>query len=337
MKKIALLFVALLILQLPIQAEQMQPVNPQTPLYTALLRYSSSIFKTEALEESVGYLAKGKRVDIYQVTPSRLLIGRDGKVLGYINRDKLDDYTVKNLQPSNIPNYPGVQNIAIVYVKEPVSVREAPNESSNSLIELTPGCRLALIGFQDGWGKLIFKKQYGYVDSRKLENRIPVDYVLQDTSGEYPIAAYTSFYNIATNEDNLSRIKNLEVSCDKFESIVLNPGERFDFNKLLGPYNARSGYHPAIVLVDGGSKLGYGGGTCQISSTLYNVILQLPGIQIDHRRPHGPSGASYLPHGADAAVGNKTQNLIFTNNYNFPVRIDGTVQDGALTIAIWRY
>ncbi|HPA61547.1 MAG TPA: VanW family protein, partial [Clostridia bacterium] len=58
--------------------------------------------------------------------------------------------------------------------------------------------------------------------------------------------------------------------------------------------------------------------------------------EILHRRPHGPSAASYLPHGADAAVGNKTQNFIIRNRYSFPIRIDGTAQDGALTIAVYR-
>jgi hypothetical protein len=337
MKKTAL-FLCLLLLPVYAFASQLQNAQPYSePLYTALLRYDSPIYKTEALEERAGFLAAGKRVDIYGITPSRLLIGREGAVLGFIKRDKLDDFTVENLQPENIPNYPGVQNTAIVYVSEDTSVRESPNSSSNSLIELKPGCRLALIGFQDGWGKLIFKKQYGYVDSRHLGKKIPVDYLSKDPGTEYPIAAYTSFYKITDNKDNLNRIENLKVSCGKFEDIVLNPGDRFDFNKLFGPYNASSGYKPAIILADGKSVLGYGGGTCQISSTLYNVLLQLPGINVDHRRPHGPSGASYLPHGADAAVGNKTQNLIFTNNYPFPIHIDGTVQDGALTIAIYRY
>ena len=81
---------------------------------------------------------------------------------------------------------------------------------------------------------------------------------------------------------------------------------------------------------------GYGGGTCQVSSTLYNTVLQLPEIGIIHRRAHGPSGAPYLPHGADAAVGTETQNFIIQNRFPYPIRIDGTVQDGALTIAMYR-
>ena len=92
------------------------------------------------------------------------------------------------------------------------------------------------------------------------------------------------------------------------------------------------------MLTKGKTKIGYGGGTCQVSSTLYNVLIQLPGIGINHRRPHGGNGASYLPIFCDAAVGSTELNLIFTNRYDFPIRIVGTSNDdGALLMRIYRY
>ena len=75
---------------------------------------------------------------------------------------------------------------------------------------------------------------------------------------------------------------------------------------------------------------------CQVSSTLYNVVLQLPGITVLQRRAHGDNGASYLPIGVDAAVGNSALNFRFRNDYPFPIRIDASAQDGALTIAIYK-
>ena len=91
------------------------------------------------------------------------------------------------------------------------------------------------------------------------------------------------------------------------------------------------------MLIDGGTQLGYGGGTCQSSSTLYNTIRQLPGISILYRRPHGPGSARYLPQHTDAAVGNVNLNLVFRNDYDFPIRIlaesDGR---GVLTIQIFK-
>ena len=329
MKK--LLVLLLCVLMLPSIAFTQE----EAPLYTALLRYNALVYPDPVSEQQLARLNKGQRVDIYEVLPARLKVGREGKVMGYIKREKLDDYTVTTLQVGKVPTYPGIQNTYLGWVAPPPLVRDAPGVNGAELITLYEGARLAFIGVENGWAKLIFKRQYGYVDTRDLKELLPVN-LTGENDPDAPIAAYTSFYNIATDENNLSRILNLEVSCEKFETITIQPGTNFDFNRDLGPYRKSNGYHPAIVLIDGGTQLGYGGGTCQASSTLYNVVLQLPGLQVDHRRPHGPGGISYLPHGADAAVGNTTQNFKFSNNYPFPVRIEGTVQDGALTICIWR-
>ena len=92
---------------------------------------------------------------------------------------------------------------------------------------------------------------------------------------------------------------------------------------------------PSPVLIDGGTVAGYGGGTCQVSTTLYNALLQLhEGITILWRRPHGPGGAKYAPHGVDAAVGAVNLNLEFRNDYDFPITLDCTVLNGALCICI---
>ena len=129
---------------------------------------------------------------------------------------------------------------------------------------------------------------------------------------------------------------NISVACQRLTR-VMQPGERLDFNANVGPYRPGNGYKQAPVLINGVAKPGYGGGTCQVSSTLYNALLQLPGIEILQRRPHGPGGAKYLPHGVDAAVGNENLNLRFRNDYDFPIRVEGhSSGDGALLMVIYR-
>jgi vancomycin resistance protein YoaR len=133
---------------------------------------------------------------------------------------------------------------------------------------------------------------------------------------------------------NLSRIENLGVASQRFGLYTLAPGDKLDFNAQIGPYNRKSGYLPANVIVKGEVAQGYGGGTCQVSSTLYNVVLQLTGLTVLRRAPHGPSGISYLPHGVDASSGGL--NFVFRNDYTFPVRIYAHVQDGSLFIAFYK-
>ena len=67
------------------------------------------------------------------------------------------------------------------------------------------------------------------------------------------------------------------------------------------------------------------------------VLIQLPNIEINHRRPHGGNGASYLPIHCDAAVGNSELNQRWINNYPFPIRIEAcSNDDGALCVQIYR-
>ena len=164
----------------------------------------------------------------------------------------------------------------------------------------------------------------------------PVSPTDEELYEDCPIAAYTSYYKMIQTENNISRIHNIKVGCG-LVSIVLEPGEQFDGNEVMGPYGPKRGYEPAIVMYQGKDVLGYGGGTCQVSSTLYNAVRQLPGLRIDWRRPHGASGATYLPIHCDAAVGTDTQNFKFTNMYDFPIRIEGCSSgDGALSMRIYK-
>ena len=136
-------------------------------------------------------------------------------------------------------------------------------------------------------------------------------------------------------------MENIRIGCGYING-TYSSGYVFDFDAVAGPYRKSRGYKDSPVLINGESVAGSGGGTCQVSTTLYNALLQLPeGISIIYRHTHGPSGATYAPHGVDAAVGRSSPtsgtiklNLEFQNTFDFPITIDCTVQNGALCIAI---
>jgi len=313
----------------PALAEEMPPA-----LYTGRLSKSTQLL-SQPNGDTLGNLSQRQAIEILTVDPDWLQVRVNGQT-GYIRRRQVDDSTVIPLETSITPRYPAMPASYLGWVESEAAVRESPNQNAMALITLQEGARMAFIGFEDGWAKLVYHRQYGYVDTRLLGELQPLFADVESADGSAPIAAYTSFYKIDTDNVNLSRMVNIRVACQRFAPLLIQPQGRFDFNAQIGPYNRRSGYEPAYVLVGGKTILGYGGGTCQVSSTLYNTLMQLPGLEILARRPHGPVGASYLPLHADAAVGNLSLNLVFRNNYRFPVRIDGTAQDGALTIAIYR-
>ena len=188
----------------------------------------------------------------------------------------------------------------------------------------------------DGWAVVNYMRSYGYINLDQLTDLTPVSPTDNPLREDTPIAAYTSYYKMVDTEKNHNRIFNIARGSELISGIY-QPGDVFDGNKIMGPYNKGKGYLPAGALSDGTTTTSYGGGTCQVSSTLYNALLQLPGINILYRRAHGENAAPYLPHGVDAAVGNKTQNLRWRNDYDFPIRVEAhTSGDGALCMLIYR-
>ena len=194
-----------------------------------------------------------------------------------------------------------------------------------------------MLEFVDGFAKILYWRSYGYIDASLLTDLVPVSPTDEPLSADTPIAAFASYFEYNTGkEGNEGRCLNIVRSCELMTR-VMQPGESLDFNAQIGPYKRTNGYHPAPVLIDGGSQLGYGGGTCQSSSTLYNAVRQLSGLTVLYRRPHGPGCAKYLPMHQDAAVGNVKLNFIFRNDYDFPIRIDAfSTGEGSLLIQIFK-
>lgn len=79
---------------------------------------------------------------------------------------------------------------------------------------------------------------------------------------------------------------------------------------------------------------GYGGGVCQLSTTLYNAALGLP-FRIDEWRVHRERGVAYVPQYFDAAVGSYSD-LAFTNLLPYAISLEVLTQNGALTVLIRR-
>ncbi|MDD4079853.1 MAG: VanW family protein [Eubacteriales bacterium] len=336
MKKSAFALAVLLLLAL-LQPALGQEIDMSGVRYIAKMRDTGALLtQPDTDAPSLGYVSAGTRVYILEVAPDWLKIRTQKGQEGYMRRGRLAETTAQPLNPAADHAYAAVPCAYLGWAQGEAPVLAAPEAGAKALVTLYDGARIAFIDVTDGWARLIYHRQYGYVDTRQLKELLPLGESMAEMDRDIPLSAYTSFYKLGDAGSNLSRIINLEVACERFGLYILAPGDKLDFNAHIGPYNRQSGYQPANVIVAGEIAQGYGGGTCQVSSTLYNTILQLPQIGIIHRRAHGPSGASYLPHGADAAVGTETQNFIIQNRFPYAVRIDGTVQDGALTIALYR-
>jgi vancomycin resistance protein YoaR len=111
------------------------------------------------------------------------------------------------------------------------------------------------------------------------------------------------------------------------------PGEEFDVNAALEPYTEENGYAYAAEYSSGKVVQGLGGGICQVSTTLYNALLYAE-LEIVERYPHSMT-VGYVDLSRDAAIAGDVKNLVFKNNYDYPIYIAGGCSNGQLTFSIF--
>ena len=316
-----------------------------TPLYTTKIKPFSAngtSIRMRARQSSdsrvVCSIRAGQTITVYAVYPSYVLAEYKGNV-GYVIRTWVDE-EMTTLDPENTPPYGVVpsQYVATLTGDPTTPVYVAPvSDAEVHKIQPGPGSKVAILEFVNGYAKVLMWRNYGYIPASYLTDLVVVAQGNEPMSSETPIAAFCSFFEYNTGkEGNEGRCLNIIRSCELMTR-TMQPGEELDFNAQIGPYKRSNGYHPAPVLIDGGSQLGYGGGTCQSSSTLFNTIRMVPGITILKRRPHGPGCAKYLPMHQDAAVGNKELNFIFRNDCEYPIRIVAeSTGEGTLCIQVFK-
>ena len=87
--------------------------------------------------------------------------------------------------------------------------------------------------------------------------------------------------------DDKARQNNIRITCSKLDGTIVKSGETFSFCDTVGKATPEEGYEKADIFdKDGNVIKGYGGGNCQISSTLYNALLELTNIEIIERHEH---------------------------------------------------
>lgn len=147
------------------------------------------------------------------------------------------------------------------------------------------------------------------------------------------ISAYTTYYNAETGGRlALNRAFNIELAAQRVHAAIIQSQESFSFNRLCSPYKKSNGYLMAPNISQDGK--GYGGGVCQLSTTLYNAALGLP-LKIEKWEVHRKRGVDYIAQYFDAAVGSYSD-LSFTNLLPYPVKLEVLTQNGALTVLIRR-
>lgn len=126
---------------------------------------------------------------------------------------------------------------------------------------------------------------------------------------------------------------NVRLAAAAVDQAVVPPGGAFSFNTTVGPWVRSRGYRRAPVSFGGSILLDYGGGVCQLSSTLYNAAL-LAGLEVVER-DHHVWQPLYVPPGRDAAVAQGIADLRLRNPYPAPVLIRATVASQRVEVRLF--
>lgn len=190
------------------------------------------------------------------------------------------------------------------------AVWEFMPERQNPIVvtEETYGKSLDIVALKEEVMRLVNDMEPGTIEI--VPDVVEPAIVAEDiTSSIVQLSSYSTPINkSSTDERNL----NIERGCNAFNGKVIKAGAKVSFNDWVGKRTEDNGFYQALEIVNGEYEMGWGGGICQVSSTLYNAVIQA-GMEVNSRRNHGLP-VNYMDMGLDATVADRGIDLVFTNN-----------------------
>ena len=150
-----------------------------------------------------------------------------------------------------------------------------------------------------------------------------------------PIETEIAKYTTTIYDTEESRIHNIKLAVSKLNNATVEVNEEFSFNETIGPMGAEQGYQKATGFDGNGKKIKiYGGGMCQISSTLYNAVL-IANLEVTERHAHSRR-VYYVPQDKDASVAYGGADFKFKNTSGEKIKITATTDGHDVTVTLYK-
>ena len=163
-----------------------------------------------------------------------------------------------------------------------------------------------------------------------VAKEMPAAIRAQDLKGiDSRLASFTTTYDAS----DASRSRNIQVAAANLTGVLVRAGEILSFNDRIGLRTPERGYQMAPTLSSTGVVMDWGGGVCQVSSTLYNAAL-LAGFSVVERSPHYQP-PSYVPLGQDATVADGQIDLKLKNVRKQAVFLQSVADAGTLEVRLY--
>jgi len=191
-----------------------------------------------------------------------------------------------------------------------------------------PGKELDLEATTAQFKQLLAENKSGVIDVslKDVEPQIKADYVAK---AESLIGSFSTTFSAGQNGRNT----NIMNAASKINGQTVQPGDVFSTNAALGPSTAANGYAQAPVIVNGKIEDDFGGGVCQVSSTLYNAVLRAE-LDVVERTNHSLK-VGYLDYGFDATLAGDYLDLKFENDTDLPVFLECYISGNKLVANIY--
>ncbi len=162
-----------------------------------------------------------------------------------------------------------------------------------------------------------------YKEDKPAHTKAELD-TIQDVLGTFT----TSYAGSAEG-----RCANVENGASLINGTVLYPGEEFSVYKAVSPFSKENGYQLAGSYENGSTIQTYGGGICQVSTTLYNAVLRAE-LKVVERQNHSMT-VHYVELSEDAAIAGTQKDFKFKNNLDTPIYIFGKTEDKQIKFTIY--
>ena len=274
-----------------------------------------------------------------KIQPIVAQISKYGKSGNFFQNKKIEREIKENGKEFEI-SYTNVLSNIDEKIDEIVEEVEQPARSASLIFQ--PNNEKEVFVVDKGQNSILVNrdKLYQEIDSAlKSNKKITVEIPTIEIENEIDIEAlrnsvikrseFSTSYQTSSN----SRKSNVKKALEKFNGMIVQPGETVSFNEVTGPRTEENGYNNANIIVGGVYVEGVGGGVCQASTTLYNALL-LADVEILSVTHHSLP-ASYVPLSFDAMVSGNYSDLVFTNSLDNPIYIKTYADDNIIKVEIY--
>ncbi|MFA6389751.1 MAG: VanW family protein [Patescibacteria group bacterium] len=271
-----------------------------------------------AKEDLAGFLALKKDYAYCQANPAECENTALSKIKVGIDEDKFREYLEKNVSPQiDI----AAQDARFKIENGAVTEFQGSNDGQKLDLEKS----LAKIEFE-----LAIKK------NNKVELAVEVTKsgLSQESVNEYGIKEIVGIgeSNFAGSPTN--RRKNIRTGANKLNGVLIRPGEEFSLLKALGKIDGTTGYFTELVIKGNKTIPEYGGGLCQIGTTVFRAALA-SGLPITARANHSYRVQYYEPAGTDATIYDPAPDLKFLNDTGNYILIQSRIEGNYLYFDFW--